>query len=207
MYDLLQAKLLILPQWVVDTLEAHERKPRDITTRDGLNSILSEDDVRFYLKQCEQVLSSLPSDNPVKIVLDSLQLLHINNTGAHARSTASRLEEYVKINTSYGKDYTHYDFFKGCKMNTFLPRLLAASLPESVKVDPYVEHAGGDLFVLRFTTGLYPEQIIDLRSHGGYPIQAASFVKNTLDSLMGQYGFDAVKGTKLFELYTLIPGI
>ena len=50
MYDLMKGKLLILPDWLADALQAHGLKPADIETVDGLESILSPADVQFYLK-------------------------------------------------------------------------------------------------------------------------------------------------------------
>ena len=204
MYELLKAKLLILPDWVVAALEAHSLKPSDIVTVEGLESILSPDDVRFYLKQVSDVIANAAGKNgatsPLQALLDSTHVLHTNTFGV--AGGGSMLQEFVKINTLYGTEFARYDFFNGLNMLSYLPRNMAASLPDTVLVDPYVEFVNTDLFVLKFTTGFYPDTV-DLKQ--AYPERPATFTKNLVRLFMANYGFDKVAGTKLFDLYTVIP--
>lgn len=204
MYELLKAKLLILPDWVVVALEAHSLKPSDIETVAGLESILSADDVRFYLKQVNEIVNSISEKNgatsPLQALLDSTQVLHTNSFAAVGGG--SMLQEFVKINTLYGTEFARYDFFHGLNMLSYLPRNMAAGLPPTVLVDPYVELADTDLFVLKFTTGFYQETM-DLKRT--YPERPKQFVQSTTRLLMANYGFDKVAGTKLFDLYSVIP--
>lgn len=204
MYELLKAKLLILPDWLAATLEAHSLKPTDIETVTGLESILSSDDVRFYLKQVNDICNVRPSAqetvSPLQALLDSLNVLHTNTIGV--MRGGSQLEEFVKINTLYGTEFTRYDFFSGLNMLSYLPRSMAASLPEAVRVDPYVEYVGNDLFVLKFSTGLYPDGV-DFNTR--YPERPKAFINLAVRQLMANYGFEKVAGTKLFDLYCVTP--
>lgn len=205
MYDLMKGKLLILPDWVADALQAHGLKPADIETVDGLESILSPSDVQFYLKQVNRIMHGVdysPS-SPVKALLDSIQVLHTNNVGVGAQ--ASGMDNSVKINTLYGKEFAHYDFFDKLEMNSYLPRMLAASVEGTVKVDPYVEVASNDLFVLRFTVGLYESATVEDPSLVKLPYRARTFLDGTVRLLMAQYGFNEVVKTKLFDLYCQVP--
>lgn len=203
MYDLMKAKLLILPEWLHDALQAHEMHPSDIETVDGLKSILSPADVEFYLKQVSALTNALTPGSVMTTVLESLQVLHTNNRSSAPQ--ASGLQEYVKINTLYGKEFAHYDFFNKLNMISYLPRMLSAAMDSKVNVDPYIEVAGTDLFVLRFTTGFYPNDITEDPAIVRLPAKARMFVNNTLNLLMGTYGFDEVCKTKLFDLYCLMP--
>ena len=206
MFEILKnAKLLILPAWVCDALEAHEMKPADIVTKEGLESILSPDDVRFYHKQVDAITCGLKDDmategtNPIQALIDSLTPLHTNYASAIVGGSVET--PTVNFNALYGKTYTEYDFFNQLNMVGYLPRYQMASLTDKIRVDPYVELASVDLFVMKFDTNLYS----DVRYVDGYPERPKQFVKNTLDLLMGNYGFEKVMYTKLFELYTLIP--
>lgn len=205
MYDLMKGKLLILPDWVADALQAHGLKPVDIETVDGLESILSPTDVQFYLKQVNRVVHGIEytSSNPVRTLLDSIQVLHTNNVGVGAQ--ASGTDNSVKINTLYGKEFAHYDFFDKLEMNSYLPRMLAASVEGTVKVDPYVEIASNDLFVLRFTVGLYEDSTVEDPSLVKLPYRARTFLDSTVRLLMAQYGFNEIVKTKLFDLYCQVP--
>ena len=205
MYDLMKGKLLILPDWLADALQAHGLKPADIETVDGLESILSADDVQFYLKQVDHIMHGLraPASNPMRALLDSIQVLHTNNAGVGAQ--ASGMDNSVKINTLYGKEFAHYDFFDKLEMNAYLPRMLAASVEGSVTVDPYVEIAANDLFVLRFTVGLYEKVVAEDPSLVKLPYRARTFLTNTVGLLMAQYGFNEIAKTKLFDLYCQVP--
>ena len=207
MYDLMKGKLLILPEWVVDALQAHNMKPADIITVDGLESILSPSDVQFYLKQVGDIVNACRSAGngcqPMKALLDSIQVLHTNNVGLSAG--ASGLEDSVKINTLYGNEFAHYDFFNKLNMNPCLPRILAASVAGSVLVDPYVEIAANDLFVLRFNIDLYGNAEGENPHLVKYPYRARSFTNATLRLFMAQYGFEEVAKTKLFDLYCQLP--
>ena len=205
MYDLMKGKLLILPDWVADALQAHGLKPADIETVDGLESILSPTDVQFYLKQVNRVVHGIEytSSNPVRTLLDSIQVLHTNNVGVGAQ--ASGMDNSVKINTLYGKEFAHYDFFDKLEMNSYLPRMLAASVEGTVKVDPYVEIASNDLFVLRFTVGLYEGSTVEDPSLVKLPYRARTFLDSTVRLLMAQYGFNEIVKTKLFDLYCQVP--
>ena len=205
MYDLMKGKLLILPDWLADALQAHGLKPADIETVDGLESILSPADVQFYLKQVDHIMRGLqaPASNPVRALLDSIQVLHTNNVGVGAQ--ASGMDNSVKINTLYGKEFAHYDFFDKLEMNAYLPRMLAASVEGSVTVDPYVEIAANDLFVLRFTVGLYEKVVVEDPNLVKLPYRARTFLDNTVRLLMAQYGFNEVAKTKLFDLYCQVP--
>lgn len=211
MYDLMKGKLLILPEWVNDALEAHEMKPADIVSIDGLESILSPADVQFYLKQvnllvdcCRGQVNPGPNmTHPMQALLDSLHVLHTNNVSVSGE--ASGLEEGVKINTLYGKEFAHYDFFNKLEMNSYLPRMLAASIEGSVNVDPYVEMAGNDLFVLRFTVGFYESSVVEDPHVVKLPYRARTFLNNTLRLLMANYGFEEIIKTKLFDLYSQLP--
>ena len=205
MYDLMKGKLLILPDWLADALQAHGLKPADIETVDGLESILSPTDVLFYLKQVNRIMHGIEYNaaNPIRTLLDSIQVLHTNNVGVGAQ--ASGMDNSVKINTLYGKEFAHYDFFDKLEMNAYLPRMLAASLEGSVKVDPYVEIAANDLFVLRFTVGLYEKVVVEDPNLVKLPYRARTFLDNTVRLLMAQYGFNEVAKTKLFDLYCQVP--
>ncbi len=205
MYDLMKGKLLILPDWVADALQAHGLKPADIETVDGLESILSPTDVQFYLKQVNRIMHGIEynATNPIRALLDSIQVLHTNNVSVG--TTASGMDNSVKINTLYGKEFAHYDFFDKLEMNAYLPRMLAASLEGSVKVDPYVEIAANDLFVLRFTVGLYEKVVVEDPNLVKLPYRARTFLDNTVRLLMAQYGFNEVAKTKLFDLYCQVP--
>ena len=205
MYDLMKGKLLILPDWVAEALQAHGLKPADIETVDGLESILSPTDVQFYLKQVNRVVHGIEytSSNPVRTLLDSIQVLHTNNVGVGAQ--ASGTDNSVKINTLYGKEFAHYDFFDKLEMNSYLPRMLAASVEGTVKVDPYVEIASNDLFVLRFTVGLYEDSTVEDPSLVKLPYRARTFLDSTVRLLMAQYGFNEIVKTKLFDLYCQVP--
>ena len=205
MYDLMKGKLLILPDWLADALQAHGLKPADIETVDGLESILSPTDVQFYLKQVDHIMHGLQAhaSNPVRALLDSIQVLHTNNVGVGAQ--ASGMDNSVKINTLYGKEFAHYDFFDKLEMNAYLPRMLAASVEGSVIVDPYVEIAANDLFVLRFTVGLYEKVVVEDPSLVKLPYRARTFLANTVRLLMAQYGFNEIAKTKLFDLYCQVP--
>ena len=198
MYNLLNAKLLILPDWLSVALEAYNKTPRDIITREGLESILSATDVEFYLKQCStlsSIVSSESGSTPVQVVLDSLKLLHTNSFKRNLGNNASGLNEYVKLNTLYGKNHAGYDFFNGSNMLGYLPRSMGASLESCVIVDPYVEAADVDLYALKFTTGFYQQDAVQ------------QFIKNTLTLLMGTYGFDEVSQTMLFDYYAIMPNV
>ena len=205
MYDLMKGKLLILPDWVAEALQAHGLKPADIETVDGLESILSPTDVQFYLKQVNRIMHGIEynATNPIRALLDSIQVLHTNNVSVGAQ--ASGMDNSVKINTLYGKEFAHYDFFDKLEMNSYLPRMLAASLEGSVKVDPYVEIAANDLFVLRFTVGLYEKVVVEDPNLVKLPYRARTFLDNTVRLLMAQYGFNEVAKTKLFDLYCQVP--
>ena len=205
MYDLMKGKLLILPDWVADALQAHGLKPADIETVDGLESILSPTDVQFYLKQVNRIMHGIEYNaaNPIRALLDSIQVLHTNNVGVGA--TASGMDNSVKINTLYGKEFAHYDFFDKLEMNSYLPRMLAASVEGTVKVDPYVEIASNDLFVLRFTVGLYEDSTVEDPSLVKLPYRARTFLDSTVRLLMAQYGFNEIVKTKLFDLYCQVP--
>lgn len=205
MFEILKnVKLLILPAWLCETLEAHGMKPADITTKESLESILSADDVRFYNGQVEAIAYRLKEEskqgtNPVKAVLDSLSLLHTNyNVGSIGGSLETPT---VNFNALYGKSFVDYDFFAGLNMLSYLPRSMISVMDNGVRVDPYIELASSDLFVMKFSTGFYK----DLPYCNGYPERPKQFVKTTLDLFLGVYGFDRVAPTKLFELYTLIP--
>lgn len=205
MYDLMKGKLLILPDWVADALQAHGLKPADIETVDGLESILSPTDVQFYLKQVNRIMHGIEYNaaNPIRTLLDSIQVLHTNNDGVG--TTASGMDNSVKINTLYGKEFAHYDFFDKLEMNSYLPRMLAASVEGTVKVDPYVEIASNDLFVLRFTVGLYEDSTVEDPSLVKLPYRARTFLDSTVRLLMAQYGFNEIVKTKLFDLYCQVP--
>ena len=205
MYDLMKGKLLILPDWVADALQAHGLKPADIETVDGLESILSPTDVQFYLKQVNRIVHGIEYNaaNPIRVLLDSIQVLHTNNVGVG--TTASGMDNSVKINTLYGKEFAHYDFFDKLEMNSYLPRMLAASVEGTVKVDPYVEIASNDLFVLRFTVGLYEDSTVEDPSLVKLPYRARTFLDSTVRLLMAQYGFNEIVKTKLFDLYCQVP--
>lgn len=205
MYDLMKGKLLILPDWVADALQAHGLKPADIETVDGLESILSPTDVQFYLKQVNRIMHGIEynATNPIRALLDSIQVLHTNN--AVVGTTASGMDNSVKINTLYGKEFAHYDFFDKLEMNSYLPRMLAASVEGTVKVDPYVEIASNDLFVLRFTVGLYEDSTVEDPSLVKLPYRARTFLDSTVRLLMAQYGFNEIVKTKLFDLYCQVP--
>ena len=205
MYDLMKGKLLILPDWVADALQAHGLKPADIETVDGLESILSPTDVQFYLKQVNRIMHGIEynATNPIRALLDSIQVLHTNN--ASVGTTASGMDNSVKINTLYGKEFAHYDFFDKLEMNSYLPRMLAASVEGTVKVDPYVEIASNDLFVLRFTVGLYEDSTVEDPSLVKLPYRARTFLDSTVRLLMAQYGFNEIVKTKLFDLYCQVP--
>lgn len=205
MYDLMKGKLLILPDWVADALQAHGLKPADIETVDGLESILSPTDVQFYLKQVNRIMHGIEYNaaNPIRTLLDSIQVLHTNNVGVVP--TASGMDNSVKINTLYGKEFAHYDFFDKLEMNSYLPRMLAASVEGTVKVDPYVEIASNDLFVLRFTVGLYEDSTVEDPSLVKLPYRARTFLDSTVRLLMAQYGFNEIVKTKLFDLYCQVP--
>lgn len=210
MYDLMKGKLLILPDWVFDALQAHEMKPSDIMTVDGLESILSPADVQFYLKQVNQLVNGCKSNSqglqvthPLQALLESIQVLHTNNVSLAPQ--ASGLADGVKLNTLYGKEFAHYDFFNKLEMNSYLPRMLAASVEGSVNVDPYVEIAANDLFVLRFTVGFYNESVMEDPHLVKLPSRARTFLNNTIRLLMANYGFEEVIKTKLFDLYTQLP--
>lgn len=204
MYELLKAKLLILPDWLASTLEAYSLKPTDIETVGGLESILSADDVRFYFNQVEKITSLLNSNQeaptPLQAILSSLNVLHTN--WLPVGGGGSQLQEFVKINTLYGTEFARYDFFNGLDMLSYLPRGMAASLPETVLVDPYVEYAGNDLFVMKFTTGFYGDAV-DFAAP--YPPRAKALLNSTVRLLMANYGFDNVIKTKLFDLYCVAP--
>lgn len=206
MFEILKnAKLLILPAWVCDALEAHEMKPADIVTMEGLESILSPTDVRFYQSQINAVIEASASDsispeaNPVGSLFASVSPLHTNY--AVPRVGGSMETPTVKINTLYGKTIVAYNFFPKLDMSGYIPRSMISMVDSTVTVHPYLEFASADLFVLKFSTGFYNESFIS----NGYPEPAKQFVKNTLDLLMGNYGFDQVRRTNLFELYTLLP--
>ena len=205
MYDLMKGKLLILPDWVADALQAHGLKPADIETVDGLESILSPTDVQFYLKQVNRIVHGIEYNaaNPIRVLLDSIQVLHTNNVSVG--TTASGMDNSVKINTLYGKEFAHYDFFDKLEMNSYLPRMLAASVEGTVKVDPYVEIASNDLFVLRFTVGLYEDSTVEDPSLVKLPYRARTFLDSTVRLLMAQYGFNEIVKTKLFDLYCQVP--
>ena len=205
MYDLMKGKLLILPDWLADALQAHGLKPADIETVDGLESILSPTDVQFYLKQVNRIVHGIEynATNPIRVLLDSIQVLHTNNVGVG--TTASGMDNSVKINTLYGKEFAHYDFFDKLEMNSYLPRMLAASVEGTVKVDPYVEIASNDLFVLRFTVGLYEDSTVEDPSLVKLPYRARTFLDSTVRLLMAQYGFNEIVKTKLFDLYCQVP--
>lgn len=207
MYDLIKGNLLILPAWVDDALQAHELKPVDIKTVDGLESILSPSDVQFYLKQVNDLVNACrhgsTMTHPMKALFDSIQVLHTNNVGLAAG--ASGMEDSVKLNTLYGKEFAHYDFFNKLEMNSYLPRVLAASLEGSVIVDPYVEIAANDLFVLRFTVGLYNETEVEDPHLVKLPYRARSFINNAVQLFNAQYGFEEVAKSKLFDLYCHVP--
>ena len=141
--------------------------------------------------------------NPIRTLLDSIQVLHTNNVGVG--TTASGMDNSVKINTLYGKEFAHYDFFDKLEMNSYLPRMLAASVEGTVKVDPYVEIASNDLFVLRFTVGLYEDSTVEDPSLVKLPYRARTFLDSTVRLLMAQYGFNEVVKTKLFDLYCQVP--
>lgn len=197
MYELLKAKLLILPDWLAVALDAHRLRPTDVITREGLESILSAADVQFYQKQCRELLDAVNGGNgqysPVQAALDSLEVLHTNSVLANSLgNAASGLNEYVKINALYGKNHAGYDFFNGRNMLGYLPRQLGATLESTVIVDPYIERCDNDLFVLKFSLGLYQERAMQ------------TFISNTLQLFMGEYGFDEVAKTKLFDFYTLM---
>lgn len=198
MYDLLKAKLLIMPDWLQCALDAHNLTYSNIIDMGGLESILSQKDVLFYQKQVEDVIavvskSSPPFISPVQALFESTQVLHTNSLASISLGNqASGLNEYVKINALYGITHTGYNFFGGRNMLSYLPRQLGASLEPTVAVDPYVERAGADLYVLKFTLGFYQE----------CPVQ--TFISNTLNLLMGDYGFNEVAKTKLFDYYTLM---
>ena len=115
------------------------------------------------------------------------------------------MDNSVKINTLYGREFAHYDFFDKLEMNAYLPRMLAASVEGSVKVDPYVEIAANDLFVLRFTVGLYEKVVVEDPSLVKLPYRARTFLTNTVRLLMAQYGFNEIAKTKLFDLYCQVP--
>ena len=205
MYDLMKGKLLILPDWVADALQAHGLKPADIETVDGLESILSPTDVQFYLKQVNRIVHGIEYNaaNPIRTLLASIQVLHTNNVSVG--TTASGMDNSVKINTLYGKEFAHYDFFDKLEMNSYLPRMLAASVEGTVKVDPYVEIASNDLFVLRFTVGLYEDSTVEDPSLVKLPYRARTFLDSTVRLLMAQYGFNEIVKTKLFDLYCQVP--
>lgn len=195
MYELLRAKLLILPAWLESALEAHRLRPTDIITKEGLESILSAPDVDFYLQQVQTICVGCTAggDTPISVALDSFHTLHTNPFNpADLGNQASGLNEYVKINALYGKNHAGYDFFNGKNMLGYLPRQLGASLEPTVMVDPYIERCDNDLFVLKFSLGFYQER----------PMQ--TFIGNTLSMVMGEYGFDEVVKTKLFDFYTLM---
>ena len=205
MYDLMKGKLLILLDWVDEALQAHGLKPADIETVDGLESILSPTDVQFYLKQVNRIVHGIEYNaaNPIRTLLDSIQVLHTNNVGVGAQ--ASGMDNSVKINTLYGKEFAHYDFFDKLEMNSYLPRMLAASVEGTVKVDPYVEIASNELFVLRFTVGLYENSTVEDPSLVKLPYRARTFLDSTVRLLMAQYGFNEIVKTKLFDLYCQVP--
>ena len=205
MYDLMKGKLLILPDWLADALQAHGLKPADIETVDGLESILSPTDVQFYLKQVNRIVHGIEYNaaNPIRTLLDSIQVLHTNNVDV--ATAASGMDNSVKINTLYGKEFAHYDFFDKLEMNSYLPRMLAASVEGTVKVDPYVEIASNDLFVLRFTVGLYEDSTVEDPSLVKLPYRARTFLDSTVRLLMAQYGFNEIVKTKLFDLYCQVP--
>ena len=101
MYELLKAKLLILPAWLESALEAHRLRPTDIMTKEGLESILSAPDVEFYQKQVSQLLGGEHGSliSPIQAAFESFHLLHTNSLGLNALGNqASGLNEYVKIN-------------------------------------------------------------------------------------------------------------
>lgn len=197
MYELLDAKLMIMPDWLCGALDAHRMQPSDIITREGLGSILSAADVAFYQKQVQELVEAVTSpvsefSTPVQTVLESLKLLHTNSHAVHLGNKASGLNEYVKINALYGKNHAGYNFFGGRNMLGYLPRHLGASLDPQVKVDPYLERVSTDLYVLKFSLGLYQHS------------EMQTFITNTLNLLMGEYGFDKVARTKLFDFYSVM---
>lgn len=198
MYKQLNAKLLVMPDWLFKALEAYGKRPTDILTDEGLGSILSEPDVEFYKKQ---VMAFNQACYPTRgnglsalgATIESLTLLHSNLNGLVGGGGASLAADYVKINTLYGKKLTGYDFFDGKDMLDYLPREIAAAMEPTIKVDPIIERCDNDLFLVRFSLGLYdknPEEI---------------FIRNTVELLLNEYGFDAVALTKLFDYYTLMP--
>lgn len=206
MYNLSNAKLMILPDWLCEALKAHNLQPKDVLTVEGLRSILSADDVNYYLSQVEKLMhigiGTRPTYPAIQTVLDSFNVAHTNS--GHHKPLRSGLETPVKINTLYGSDFTHYDFFNSLAgMNEYLPRRFAASLQDNALVDPYVEFASSDLFVLKFTTGLYSG--VEDQAQYGIPNKGKLFVRNVLDLMLGNYGFDEAVKTDLFELYTLTP--
>ena len=83
--------------------------------------------------------------------------------------------------------------------------MLAASVEGTVKVDPYVEIASNDLFVLRFTVGLYEDSTVEDPSLVKLPYRARTFLDSTVRLLMAQYGFNEIVKTKLFDLYCQVP--
>lgn len=205
MFEILKnANLLIMPDWLSEAIEAHGMKPMDIVSVKGLESILSGDDVRFYRNQVDNIVNNLNGEsrngtNPVTALLDSLTLLHTNS---YRSSLGGSVEPpVVKINRLYGKSLVEYDFFENLNMVPYLPRSLQGSMGPNVRVDPYIELASTDLFVLKFTTDLYR----NLPLHEGYPSRPNEFTRTSLKLLLANYGFDRVAPTKLFELYTLVP--
>lgn len=79
-------------------------------------------------------------------------------------------------------------------MGSFLETSIANLVDRNkIILDPYVESCGSGLFVLKFSRGLYEPQ------H-----RVEDFMKNTLELLLGEYGFDEVSQTKLFSFYTLM---
>ena len=199
------AKLLILPSWLCATLEAHEMKPIDIVTMEGLESILSPADVRFYQRQVDDLISvsgkdsQSPEASPIGSLFASIPPLHTNYVAP--RNGASQASPEVKINTLYGKSIVQYNFFPGLAMSGYVPRMLIPALGDQVSADPYLELASTDLFVLKFSLGMYEED----RICDGYPKPARQFVRNSLDLLIGNYGFEQASQTSLFEFYALLP--
>lgn len=211
MYKLLDAKLLIMPDWLEKVLEAHSLKPCNVDTDEKLNSILSAQDVAFYHKQITQLFGavSLTADSitPVEALLKSTLPLHTNfNLNFDNGAQASGLNLPVKINALYGKQQrsgtsvpTSYENFpslipKTENMGSFLETSIANLVDRNkIILDPYVESCGSGLFVLKFSRGLYEPQ------H-----RVEDFMKNTLELLLGEYGFDEVSQTKLFSFYTLM---
>ena len=202
----MKAKLLILPSWLEDSLRANGLNVSDIKTTENLKSILTDYEVQNYLKLVDDMINgvNLPYKkeaakiNALEAALYSFDVLFSDSDTLGSRR-ASGIEQSVKINTLYGNGYSNFDFFVGRNAHQCLDRFLQATTDDKVKVDPVITYSGIDeLFVLRFELNKY---------HRGFnpdspiPVASVLFMKDTLNNINGNLGFNYIKDTPLFDIY------